>query len=78
MLFFSHCRAQQRHLFIYLLADALQVTHVHLESANFSGEEAAMQTPGSGEEEFSQKCKSIWTLSQGYWLVTRAMSSLCG
>lgn len=62
MLFFPHCRAQQRHLSSYLLADALQVSHVHLQNANFSGEEAAMQTPGNGEEAPSQKCKSLWTL----------------
>lgn len=78
MLFFPHCRAQQKHFSIYLLADALQVTQVHLQSANFSGEEAAEKTPGRGEEAPSQKCKSLWTLPQGYWLVTRALSSLYG
>lgn len=59
LLFFPHCRAQQRHLPIYLPADALQVIHAHLESADLSEGEAAMQTPGSGEEAPSQKMQVL-------------------
>lgn len=59
MLFFPHCRAQQRHLPIYLPADALQVIPAHLESADLSEGEAAMQTAGSEEEAPSQNMQVL-------------------
>lgn len=65
------CRAEQRHLPVALLADALQGPHVLLESANLTEEEAAMQAPGSGGETLPRAHKSCWILSQGCWFAKK-------